>query len=152
MLDRPIRSISPFSLSSTEGTADKGARSDTVDCERPSPGLEDWTRGGEDDKIPVLDVGMGVGYLRNALDSMNLSRFCLLAGRGNPGEDESGSNGGSKEGAGRFIPAMLDEEEESTAEAGGSVGSSAVATPILFTGDEVMMKGQEAWQRKEHCI
>jgi len=39
---------------------------------------------------------------------------CRFAGRGKPGDDERGSNGGSSEGAGRLTPAV------------GSVGSKAL--------------------------
>jgi hypothetical protein len=49
-----MMSVSPFSDSSTAGTAESGARS--------VPAEERW--GGELERMPVLDVGTGVGYLR----------------------------------------------------------------------------------------
>lgn len=69
--------------------------------------------------IPVLEVGTGVGYLRKALDVA-----CRFVGRGRPGEEERGSKAGSKDGAGRFTPAVE-----------GSEGSSALLA-LLLTGDE----------------
>ena len=57
----------------------------------------------------MLDVGAGVGYLTKALVPA-----CRLDGRGKPGDDERGSNGGSSEGAGRLTPAV------------GSAGSKAL--------------------------
>jgi hypothetical protein len=62
----------------------------------------------------VLEVGTGVGYLRNAFEVA-----CLFAGRGKPGEEESGSNAGSNDGAGRFTPATDME---------GRVGSRALVS------------------------
>jgi len=53
---------SPFAGSTTEGTAESGARSDTEDCVRCKHGLAGWIRGGEDERMPVVDVGIGVGY------------------------------------------------------------------------------------------
>ena len=52
--------------------------------------------------MPVLDVGMGVGYFRKALDVA-----CRFEGRGRPGDEDKGSssNGGSSDGAGRLMPA-----------------------------------------------
>jgi hypothetical protein len=67
--------------------------------------------------MPVLDVGTGVGYFRNALEFA-----CRLEGRGRPGEDDRGSNGGSSDGAGRFVPPLV-----------GSVGSG---TLLLDGGEE----------------
>lgn len=72
--------------------------------------------------MPVLEVGTGVGYLRNALD--DAWRF---AGRGSPGEEERGSNAGRSEGAGRLIPAIL-----------GSEGSKAL---LIFEGEESISVG-----------
>lgn len=82
------------------GTAESGARSGATPV-RP---------GGELDKIPVLDVGTGVGYLRwtrerPLLEPESGAVFWRLAGRGSPGEDERGSNGGRRHGAGRLEPA-----------------------------------------------
>lgn len=102
-------SVSPFSESSTPGTADRGARS----------GAE--ARGGELERIPVLDVGTGVGYLRWARPEQAFV-FWRLTGRGSPGEDESGSKGGSRVGAGRLDPAR-------DCRIAGSVGSAEACLP-----------------------
>lgn len=86
-----------------------------------------------------------MGYLKNGFESTSLSRASLFIGLGKPGEDERGSNGGSKEGAGRFLLGEIE------ADAGGSVGSSAVtrsARSIILTGEDVMMKGQECMARE----
>lgn len=56
-------------------------------------------RGGLEERMPVLDVGAGVGYLKKA-DAV----ACRFDGLGRPGDEERGSNAGSKEGAGRFTP------------------------------------------------
>lgn len=45
------------------GTVDNGARSETEDCVRCRPGLGNCTCGGDEESIPVVDVGIGVGYL-----------------------------------------------------------------------------------------
>jgi len=66
--------------------------------------------------MPVLEVGIGVGYLRKAFDVA-----CRFIGRGNPGEEESGSKAGSKVGAGLLTPAT-----------DGSEGSAA----LLVEGEE----------------
>lgn len=125
----------------------RGARSNTDDGRRPSTfaederaniGLENSARRGDDDRMPVVDVGIGVGYLRKALESKGLSRACLFDGRGKPGDEESGSNGGKRDGAGRFVPTPFNEEADT--EAGGRVGSSFVAPSIFLTGDEDMME------------
>ncbi len=79
--------------------------------------------------MPVLEVGIGVGYLENALGA----RACLFNGLGRPGEEEKGSNGGSRDGAGRFTPATRAKGE---ADAGGSIGSSAVAASAFLTGED----------------
>lgn len=88
-----------------EGTADKGARS-VVDA-RFRDGRTAG-RGGEEEMIPVVEVGTGVGYLAY-MESRpeGEKRACRFEGRGKPGEEEdSGSNAGSREGAGRFfVPA-----------------------------------------------
>jgi hypothetical protein len=54
--DRPMVRTSPFSVSSTDGTADSGARSDVVL-------VKAGRRRGELERMPVVDVGIGVGYL-----------------------------------------------------------------------------------------
>ena len=115
MLDLPISSVSPFAGSVTDGTAESGALSLAEDWDRERAG---WRgRGGEDERIPVLEVGTGVGYFRYA----SLAVAWRLAGRGSPGDEESGSKGGRSDGGGRVLPAGA---------AGGSVGSGC------FGGDE----------------
>lgn len=101
------------------GTVLSGARSDVVenvlfigrrDCVR-------W--GGGDERIPVEDVGTGVGYLCLALrnvvgddlvgeSSLGDSRATRLTARGSGGEEEYGSKAGSNDGtgAGRLTPTM----------------------------------------------
>jgi len=71
--------------------------------------------------MPVLEVGTGVGYLRNAPEVA--WRF---VGRGKPGDDENGSNAGRSEGAGRFTPAVV-----------GSEGSSALLA--VAAGEESIL-------------
>lgn len=126
-----MKRISPFSFSSREGTADRGARSETVDCTRARPAPEGWTRGGEE-RIPVLEVGMGVGYFVKETGPSGPLRAPRFEGLGRPGEEE-GSKGGSKEGAGRFLgPSRLDEE------IGGRAGSVNPVSSVDFTGEELM--------------
>lgn len=108
-------------MSITDRTSESGARSETDDCVRWSEGRGP-TRGGLDERIPVLEVGTGVGYLRKALEVA--WRF---AGRGSPGDEERGSNAGSSEGAGLLTPAVE-----------GSVGSST-ALLAAAEGDESML-------------
>ena len=72
--------------------------------------------------MPVLEVGMGVGYLRKALDVA-----CRFEGRGRPGDEDKGSNGGSSDGAGRLMPAIE-----------GRVGSSPLVN-FVAEGDESML-------------
>lgn len=69
----------------------------------------------------------GVGYLRRApwVLPTEPARACLLSGRGKPGEEDSGSNGGRRLGAGRLTPAT------------GRTGSWARA---LGGGEESMAK------------
>lgn len=87
-----------------EGTAERGVRSETP---RPS-----FSRRGELDRMPVLDVGMlGVGYRRWGAEPT----FWRLAGRGRPGDDD-GSKGGSSEGAGRFSGDVDEAEAEAEAD------------------------------------
>lgn len=120
LLDLPIRSVSPLAGSETDGTAESGARSlADDDCERERPPPKAWRGlGGEDERMPVLEVGTGVGYFRYA----SLAVAWRLAGRGRPGDEESGSKGGRSVGGGRLVPAA--------GAAGGSVGSGR------FGGDE----------------
>lgn len=125
-----MATISPFSGSSTAGTADRGARSEVV---RARPGR----RGGELDRMPVLEVGTGVGYLSCAFP------VCWrFNGRGRAGEEERGSNGGSNEGAGRFVPAKVEDEEERAAPdvVGGSVGSLATGAAVRGGDESIMNK------------
>jgi hypothetical protein len=101
-----MRIVSPSSGSSTVGTAESGARSidDRVRC---SPGLA-CTPGGEEDRIPVVEVGIGVGYLcRTGSIRHGDVRTLLLVRPGRQGEEEKGSKAGSKVGAGRFVPAIF---------------------------------------------
>ena len=69
----------------------------------------------------MLDVGAGVGYWRNWKAFAVAGRF---AGRGSPGDDESGSNAGSSEDADLFLPAVE-----------GRVGSRAL---VSLDGEESM--------------
>lgn len=127
-----MQSISPFSLSSRDGTADRGARSEMVDKVRTGAGREDCRRGGEEESIPVLEVGIGVGYLRKAL--LGPSRACRFKGLGRPGEEE-GSKGGSNAGAGRLTPRGRKEEETG----GGREGSPAPDSSTDLMGDELIL-------------
>jgi hypothetical protein len=99
LLDLPIRKISPFSGIVIEGTAERGARSETEDCVRWRPGLV-WIRGGEEDRIPVVEVGIGVGYLAYTASRSDGEERAFLVGRGSPGEELNGSNAGKR----RFTP------------------------------------------------
>lgn len=65
LLDLPMRNSSPFSGRTTVGTAESGARSECMDWRRWIDGLV-WTLGGEEDRIPVVEVGTGVGYFEYA--------------------------------------------------------------------------------------
>jgi hypothetical protein len=92
------------------GTVESGARSESEDWVRCRPGLGSGMRGGDEERIPVVDVGIGVGYFRYAAsrcDGDNTA--CLLDGRGRAGEDR-GSKAGSSEGAGRLTPAVAGED------------------------------------------
>lgn len=55
--------------------------------------------------MPVAEVGRGVGYLKSAL-SLPGDGARRFEGRGNPGEEEKGSNAGRSDGAGRLTPAI----------------------------------------------
>ena len=44
------------------GTVERGVRSEREDWVRCRPGLGSGIRGGEEERIPVVDVGIGVGY------------------------------------------------------------------------------------------
>lgn len=126
-----MKSTSPLSWSSREGTADRGARSEAVDCARTKAAPEGWTREGEE-RIPVLEVGMGVGYFIKETGPSGPLRAPRFEGLGRPGEEE-GSKGGSKEVAGRFLaPSRLDEE------IGGRDGSLRLVSSTDFTGEELM--------------
>lgn len=132
-----MQSMSPFSLSSRDGTVDRGARSDTIDCARSvtTPAGWSWRRGGEDERIPVLEVGIGVGYLTKEAGPLGLSRAILFNGLGRPGDDE-GSKGGSKVGAGRFL-------DPSSPETGGKEGSPDAISLADFTGEELILPSVE---------
>ena len=59
---------SPVISSSIEGTEAKGARSERVDAVLCRPGRRVLgNRGGEDEKMPVDEVGTGVGYFAFSL-------------------------------------------------------------------------------------
>jgi hypothetical protein len=74
----------------TLGRSESGARSESVDRVRWRAGR----RGGEDGRMPVEDVGTGVGY-----DTCSSSMALNLRLLGSPrGEDEKGSKAGSNEG------------------------------------------------------
>jgi len=60
--------------------------------------------------MPVVDVGTGVGYFKKASPCEGEDRAWRFEGRGKAGEDESGSNAGSREGAGRLTPAVVGNE------------------------------------------
>jgi hypothetical protein len=81
--------------------------------------------------MPVLDVGTGVGYF-SCCAVLVRRRF---NGRGRPGEEESGSNGGSRDVAGRLVPAI--EGEVGEIRGAGSVGSSRA----WFGKEEAVMMG-----------
>lgn len=81
------------------GTVDKGARSDSVDKDRLTGGLTPAARGGEELSICVDEVGTGVGYVRVSSKTSRV-RF---SGRGKAGDEDRGSNAGSKEEIDLFI-------------------------------------------------
>jgi hypothetical protein len=106
-----MSSSSPDAGSIIVGTAESGARSESEDWVRSRPGLGSGIRGGDEERIPVVDVGIGVGYSRYAVsrcDGDNIA--CLLEGRGKTGEEDRGSKAGSSEGAGRLTPAVGGED------------------------------------------
>jgi len=77
--------------------------------------------------MPVVDVGIGVGYFWYAASrSEGEERACLFEGRGKPGDEENGSNAGSSDGAGRFTP-----------EIGGKLGWEF----ILLGEESIMAEG-----------
>lgn len=51
--------------------------------------------------MPVVEVGMGVGYLIEA----DPDPRALLSGRGRTGDEDNGSKAGRSDGAGRLTPA-----------------------------------------------
>lgn len=69
----------------------------------------------------MLEVGIGVGYLRKALDVA-----CRFMGRGKPGDEDSGSNAGSRDGAGLLTPAVV-----------GSEGSAAM---LVERGESITVR------------
>jgi hypothetical protein len=106
-----MRRSSPLLGGLIEGTVESGARSETEDKVRCKRGLLSWYGGGEEERIPVVDVGIGVGYFRYAASCWGGGETaCLFEGRGKPGEEEYGSKAGSRDGAGRFTPAVAGNE------------------------------------------
>lgn len=101
---------SPLSSNWIVGTLERGTRSDSVETTLCRPGrVEVGCRGGDEESMPVEEVGIaGVGYLpflsAALIEEAVATRF---AGRGRKDEDGSDcSKGGSREGAGRFVPAI----------------------------------------------
>jgi hypothetical protein len=84
----------------THGTADKGALSESMDWVSGTRDTESWTRGGEEVKIAVEEVGTGVGYVD--ISPPQDSRASRLTGLGSGG-DEDGSKGGRSI-ADRLVP------------------------------------------------
>lgn len=127
-----------------DGTADKGARSERADSVRTSAvGRDAVPRipGGDEERIPVLEVGTGVGYLRYAVLPIEPARACRLTGRGSPGEEERGSKGGRRVGAGRLVPAA----------GGGSVGSVFFdcGEESIIMLREPCQEGHRWWRRRK---
>lgn len=105
--------------SSTVGRAPSGTRPVGVESTRLGRGrIEEGKLGGDDETIPVEEVGNGEGYLRLSLNNLlgeyfvtglrvGESRATRLAGRGSDGEEREGSKAGSNVGPGaeRFVPA-----------------------------------------------
>lgn len=133
-------STSPFSGRSTVDRVDKGSRSEALVDVRTKGGR----RTGELDRIPVLEVGTGVGYLRRAwlpLLALPVPVFWRFNGRGSPGDEESGSNAGSRDGAERFWPA-----------AGGDEGTETLPLDLeagLGSGSVGSVEGNASWARGE---
>ena len=97
-----------------------GARSEVVENVRRIAGRRDCGNlGGEEDIIPVEEVGTGVGYLCFSLRNFNGEYFfgeqrvgellrTRFAGLGSGGDDEYGSNAGRRVGIGadRLTPTI----------------------------------------------
>ncbi len=105
-----MSSSSPSAGRMIVGTVDSGVRSEREDWVRCMPGLSSAIRGGDDERIPVVDVGIGVGYFRYASRLDGDDTACLFEGRGRAGEEDRGSKAGSSEGAGRLTPAVAGED------------------------------------------
>jgi hypothetical protein len=82
--------------------------------------------------MPVLEVGIGVGYLKKGVGPLGPLRACRFNGLGRPGE-EDGSKGGSKEGAGRLALSILGEQT------GGREGSPAPSSSVDLMGEELIL-------------
>lgn len=95
-----------------EGREPNGVRSDRVDEFVRRAGFDLETREGEEVSIAVEEVGTGVGYV---VCSSNASRF-LFRGLGRAGEEEKGSNAGSKDDVVLF---------------GGGFGETAVSETVV---------------------
>lgn len=64
------------------------------------------TCGGEEEGIIVVEEGIGVGYWRSLLPNFAGDAWGRrFIGRGRAGEEDKGSNAGSRVGAGRLTPA-----------------------------------------------
>ncbi|TFB01397.1 hypothetical protein CCMA1212_006990 [Trichoderma ghanense] len=100
--------------------------------------------------MPVLDVGTGVGYRRWAPVPEPVPTFWRLDGRGRPGEDERGSKGGSRDGAGRLRGEPDDDDDvddvfvvvstvvEAAAGAGADDGAAADAVDAVDADTEAV--------------
>lgn len=86
-------------------------------------GLAWARRGGDELIIPVVEVGIGVGYLVYPAPLPPLfGEHWRFAGRGKPGEDERGSKAGRRLGAGRLRDVLS---------IGGRVGREAPMLSLL---------------------
>ena len=93
LLDRPTSNGSPLAGRSRRGTSWSTVLVDNWDILLCNP--DRGRAGGDDGRMPVEDVGTGVGY---CLTSSRRSSNLRLVGRGRPGEEERGSNAGSSDG------------------------------------------------------
>ena len=80
--------------------------------------------------MPVLDVGTGVGYLC----APELPVFWRLMGRGRPGDEDSGSNGGSRAGAARLVPEDALADGSDSDDEVSDVEPIVLEEPVLVSG------------------